>query len=195
MDINIAGFSPANLETYELLIFCALGLALIFFGYRLKKAAFFVLWFILGYMLANNYLLSLVQQWLPQINDNPLLWNNLIPIAGGLLLALLGFSIEKFCVGGICFALTMLITANHFGTDMQTLAIGGVIAIIVAGAAVMLMKPATILATSVAGAYALAITLFAFATNLDSNALFFPVFIGLSILGTVIQFITTKHSD
>ena len=121
------------------------------------------------------------------------LFQTLIPIAGGLLLALLGFSIEKLCVGGICFALTMVITIQYFGTDMQTLAIGGIIGVIAAGAAVMLMKPATIIATSVAGAYALTIAILALIPGISRETYYFIILGGAAVIGSVFQFLTTKR--
>lgn len=196
MDLNnFNNFNIATLEPYELIILGAIGIAVLLFGYKIKKAAFFVIWFLIGYVLTNTYLLSLVFQWVPQVNDNPELWNTLIPLAGGLLLALLGFSIEKFCVGGICFATSIIIASKMFGTDMQTLAIGAVIGVVVAGLAVMLLKPATIILTSLIGGYVICLIIFNLVKNLDQSTYFFLITGGLTILGSVFQFITTKHSD
>lgn len=182
-----------SLETYELIIFIILGLAVLLFGFRVKKAAFFIIWFLLGLNLMN-FLMPTINNLVPQIAGNDL-WQNLLPIAGGLLLALLGFSIEKVCIGGICFVLVMLATIQYFGTDIQTLAIGAIIGVIAAGAAVALMKPAIIIATSVAGSYALTLVLFAFFPQIQDSfgTLYWPILIGLAAVGGIFQFVTTKR--
>lgn len=180
-----------HFQTPELIIMLGMGLAVLLFGYRLKKIAFFVIWFLLGY-LGITYLMPEITKIWPDVASNDL-YRNLIPIGGGLLLALLGFSIEKLCLGGICFALTMLIGVQYFGTEMQTLAITAVIGIIAAGAAVMLMKPATIIATAAAGAYAIALAVLALVPNLSFGDYYWPLIIGVTVVGSVFQFLTTKR--
>ena len=175
----------------ELVIMMAIGAAALLAGYRIKKAAFFIVWFIIGMNLAR-FLLPWLTQTVPQIADNDL-WQNLIPIAGGLLLALMGFSIEKVCVGGIVFALVIVVTAQYFGTDMQTLAIGAVVGVIAAGAAVMMIKPAIIIATSLAGAYVLTIGIIQL-SSLDKAVVYFPMLIGITAFGAITQFLTTKRA-
>lgn len=181
----------SSFEAPEMLIMAAAGLALMFFGYRIKKAAFFIIWFILGYNLMT-FLMPTINNLVPQIAGSDL-YQILLPIGGGLLLALLGFSIEKLCVGGICFALTMVITVQYFGTEMQTLAIGGVVGIIAAGAAVTLMKPATIIATSAAGAYALTVAILALFPDISKETYYFIILGGLALVGSLFQFLTTKR--
>ena len=184
-------FDFSNLGTPEMIIMAAVGLALMFFGYRIKKIAFFIIWFILGYNLVT-FLMPTINNLVPQIAESSL-YQALLPIAGGLLLALLGFSIEKLCVGGICFALIMVITVQYFGAEMQTLAIGGIIGVIAAGAAVMLMKPATIVATAAAGAYALTVAILFLFPDINKEIYYFPILGGLALLGSVFQFATTKR--
>ena len=183
----------SRLQLPELIVMAVLGVALILFGYRIKKIAFFVIWFLLGFNLVSMLmpqLTAIAQQ--PALESE--LWQNLLPVAGGLLLALLGFSIEKICIGGIAFALILMITVQYFGTEIQTLAIGGIIGVIAAGAAVMLMKPAIIIATSLAGAYAVTMAILVW-SGLNATVYYFPFLIGLTIVGTVIQLMTTKHID
>ena len=188
MDINTF---VQNLTTPELIVAVAISAVMILFGYRIKKIAFFIIWFLLGYSLME-FLMPTITNLSPEISANEL-YRTLIPIGGGVLLALLGFSIEKICLGGICFALTLVITAQYFGTEMQTLAIGAVVGVVLAGIAVALMKPATIVATSVAGAYALTIALLAMVPNLDPMTHYWPILIGVSVLGSLFQFLTTKR--
>lgn len=186
VDINVAQFTEA-----ELVIMMAIGAAALLAGYRIKKIAFFIVWFIIGLNL-THFLLPWLNTTVPQIAENDL-WQNLIPIAGGLLLALMGFSIEKVCVGGIVFSLVLIITAQYFGTEMQTLAIGAVVGVVAAGAAVMMIKPAIIIATSLAGAYVITVGAIQLA-NLDQNTLFFPMLIGIAAFGSITQFLTTKRA-
>ena len=180
-----------SLATPELIIMLGVGLAVLLFGYRLKKVAFFIIWFLLGYCGAT-YLMPEIMKLAPEIAGNEL-YQNLIPIGGGLLLALLGFSIEKLCVGGICFLLVILTSVQYFGADMQTLAISAIVGIVAAGAAVALMKPATIIATSAAGAYALTLALLALIPDVDQNTFYWPMLLGLTAVGGVFQFMTTKR--
>lgn len=182
-----------RLTTAELILMLVAGLAALFFGYRIKKAAFFIVWFIIGMNLAVQ-LLPWLNSLVPQIAGSEL-WQNLIPIAGGLLLALMGFSIEKVCVGGIVFALTLIITAQYFGTEPQTLVIGAVVGIIAAGAAVMMIKPAIIIATSVAGAYTLALALTTWVPEINPDIYYWPILIGAAVIGAIVQFTTTRRID
>ncbi len=168
-----------------------LGILLLFVGYRVKKVAFFVIWFLLGFNLVQ-FLMPNLKQMVPEIASNDL-WQMLLPIGGGLLLALMGFSIEKLCVGGACFALVMIITVRYFGSDIQVLAVGGIVGIIAAGAAVMMMKPATIIATAVAGGYAVVTALPALGFNINVDELYWPILLGSAAVGAIIQFMTTKR--
>ena len=180
-----------NFQTPELIIMLGVGLAVLLFGYRLKKIAFFIIWFLLGFI-GTNYLMPEIMKLSPEVAATEL-YQTLIPIAGGLLLAMLGFSIEKLCVGGICFALVLLASAQYFGTDMQTLAIAAVVGIVAAGAAVMLMKPATIIATAAVGAYAITLAILKLAPDISFDTYYWPLIIGLTAVGGVFQFLTTKR--
>ena len=178
-----------DLSEAELVITMAVGAAVLLAGYRIKKVAFFIVWFIIGLNL-THYLMPWLNGAVPQIAESDL-WQNLAPIAGGLLLALMGFTIEKVCVGGIVFALAIIVTMYNFGSEMQTLAIGAVVGVIAAGAAVMMMKPAIILATSLAGAYV--ITVGVIQLSSVGGDMYFPMLIGLTAFGALTQFLTTKR--
>lgn len=183
----------SNMGTPETIVMAVIGLGLLFCGYRIKKVAFFLIWFILGYNLMT-FLMPTLNNLVPQIAENNL-YQILLPIAGGLLLALMGFSIEKLCVAGICFALTMVITVQYFGTEMQTLAIGGIAGVLAAGLAVMLMKPAVIVATSATGAYAITMAVLVLFPDINKEFYYFPILIGLGVIGSIVQFLTTKRVD
>ncbi|MBR3172749.1 DUF4203 domain-containing protein [Candidatus Saccharibacteria bacterium] len=180
-----------NFQTPELIVMLCIGLAVLLFGYRIKKVAFFIIWFLLGYTGVTFLMPEIMKLW-PDVASTQL-YQTLIPIAGGLLLALLGFSIEKLCVGGISFALVMLVSTQYFGTEMQTLAISAVVGIIVAGAAVMLMKPATIIATSAAGGYAITLAVLALVPDINQEMYYWPMILGLTTVGSLFQFLTTKR--
>lgn len=189
----MSGFdiNPSALNTTELIIMMIIGVLLIFAGYRIKKIGFFLLWFFIGFTLMG-YLLPEINKLVPDIAGNEL-WQNLLPVAGGLLVALMGFTIEKICVGGIVFGVIEMIVAQYFGTEMQTLLIGGVVGLVAAGASVMLMKPAIILASSVAGSYMITTGILAFAPNINPEMYYFPILIGIAALGAITQFVSTKH--
>ena len=181
----------SHFEMYELLIMSAVGIAILFFGYRIKKIAFFLIWFLIGYNL-TFIALPLISRWLPDVSSSDF-FQLLLPICGGALLALLGFSIEKFCVSMLCFALVMIITVQYFGVDAATLAIGAIIGLISGAVAVKLLKPATIVATAVAGGYTLTIALLNFFPEISKEIFYFPLIGGISLIGTVFQFATTKR--
>lgn len=167
-----------------------------FFGYRIKKITFFIIWFIIGYYLMTNYIMGWVNSAVPQIADNNI-YQILLPIAGGVLLAMLGFSIEKVCVAGATLGLTMMVTTQFFGHETTTLIIGLVVGVILAGVATAMMKPACIVVTSVMGAHLLSKTLiYVLKMNgIDINPYYLLMLIPLSIAGALVQFSTNKHSD
>ncbi len=182
-----------GMEIYESLVMAAIGLAVLLFGYRIKKIAFFIIWFVIGYNLMQ-LLMPLINTAVPQIAVQDL-WQMLLPIAGGLLLALCGFSIEKLCVAGICFFLVMMITVQYFGTDLLTLAIGAIIGVIAAAAATAMIRPAIIIATSIAGAWALTLALLNIFPVIDATVFYLPFIAAFALLGAIFQFATTKHLD
>ena len=182
-----------GLELYESLVLAGIGLAVLLFGYRIKKIAFFIIWFLIGYNLMI-FLMPTLNNMVPEIASSQL-YQLLLPIAGGLLLALLGFSIEKLCVAGICFFLVMLIVVQYFGTEIPTLAIGAIIGVVAAVVATMLMKPAIILATAIAGGYALTLAVLNIFPDVSKEIFYFPMIIIFSLIGAIFQFATTKHSS
>ena len=57
-----------------------------------------------------------------------------------------------------------------------------------------LMKPAIIVATAAAGAYALTLVIFKFfGGGMDFATFYWPVLIGITAIGAGFQFLTTKH--
>ena len=179
-----------DLELYEVLIFAALSLAVLFFGYRIKKIAFFIIWFLIG-INGMHYLMPIISENVSVVAESEL-YQALLPIAGGLLLGLLGFSIEKVCVSLSAFALVMLITVQYFGTEVPTLIIGGVIGVAAGSLAAILIKPAIIVASSLAGGYGLTLVIFSFFPQIDFDVFYWPVLAGISAIGALFQFSSTK---
>lgn len=138
----------------------------------------------------QNFMPTL-NSWVPQIAGSQL-WQILMPIAGGILLAFLGLSIEKLCVAGIVFGLTMVITMKYFGTDVPTLAVGAIIGLVLGGIAVNMMKPAIIIATSLAGAYCLTVALLTWIPSINPTIFYFPILAILTIVGCVMQSGSTR---
>ena len=85
------------METYELIFAIIIGLLLLLAGYRIKKITFFIAWFIIGYYIMETYLLGIINNAVPQI-ANDAIYQNLLPLAGGVLMGCLGFTLEKLCV-------------------------------------------------------------------------------------------------
>lgn len=166
------------------------GAILLFFGYKLKRIAFFLVWFVIGFS-AMTWLMPMINNAVPQIAGDQL-YQLLLPIGGGVVVAMLGFTIEKLCVAGIVFALIMLITVQYFGTEWLTLVIGGIVGLVAGSFAVRMIKPATIVATAAVGAYALTIAIFAFFPQIDFTIFYWPILIGLGLIGTIFQFKTNK---
>ncbi len=185
------GMDLTQFTTTQLVIMMAAGLAALLAGYKIKKVAFFIVWFIIGLNL-THFLMPWFNTTVPQIRESAL-WQNLLPIAGGILVAFMGFSIEKICVAGTAFALVLIITAQYFGTEIQAMVIGGILGVLAAGAAVMLMKPAVIVVTSIAGAYVLTLGTLFFAPAINPEAFFFPMLAGIAALGVMVQALTTKR--
>ena len=179
-----------SLDTIQLIILIGIGVAVLLFGYKIKKAAFFLIWFLLGFCLMM-WLMPMINDAVPQIADNSI-YQTLLPIGGGIILAAMGFSIEKLCVAGITFGLVMLATVQYFGTDWITLAIGAVIGVLLGAFAVNMMKPATVIATAAVGAYVLTLVIFAFFPQINFAIFYWPILIGIGVIGALFQFKSNK---
>lgn len=181
----------SQLAPYELMIMAGLGLLVLLFGLRIKKIAFFIVWFLLGFTLMNYLMPALINPAVPEI-ANSSLWQTLLPIGGGVIVGLLGFTVEKICVGGIAFLLVILLAMQYFGTDLQTMAIAGIIGIVASGVAVHMINPATIVATSLAGSYVITMSILTWFPDISYEIYYFPMLIGIAVVGTIFQFYTTK---
>lgn len=190
-DFKNAKLDLSHYEAWQMWAIGGVGIALMLLGYKIKRIAFFIIWFLLGYI-ATSYLMPIISNAWAEVAQSSF-WQGLIPIIGGALLSLMGFMIEKVCLGGVCFGLVVMMTAQYFGTEIQTMAIGGIIGVVAGGLAVMMMKPATIIATSVAGAYSLTLAILALVPDINAKDLFWPMILGFAVLGAGVQFFTTRH--
>lgn len=180
------------MENYEAIIALILGLFVCLFGYKLKKIVFFIAWFILGYTLTLK-LLPLINTYIPQAAGEPF-WQGMIPVFGGLLLSILGFSIEKLCVSLLCFFSVITIAFTQFGVSWEVFGIAAVVGVIVGAFAVTMMKPATIIITAIAGASVATDAFLALAANVPAATYYLPILIGATILGSIFQFANSKRS-
>lgn len=122
-----------------------IGVILAFGGYRLKRIAMSIIWFVIGY--------SVVQTYAPNLIADPF-WQFVLQIAAGALLSLVGLSIEKLAVSLTAGVVVFWFALNHFGPATSwTLPAIAIAAGTVAGMiAVWMMKPAIIIFTAIEGA-------------------------------------------
>lgn len=179
------------MENYEAIIALVLGLFVCLFGYRLKKIVFFIAWFIIGYIITQK-LLPTINTYIPQVSGEAF-WQGIIPVFGGLLLSILGFSIEKLCVSLLCFFAVISIAFTQFGVSWEVFGIAAVIGVVAGGLAVTMMKPATIIVTAIIGASVAADAFLALATDIPSATYYMPILIGAAIIGSIFQFANVKH--
>ena len=186
----------ARVGTPEVIVLLVASLLILFLGFKIKKIGFFILFFILGYNLVSNFL-PMIYEGFPILKEQQI-WQYLLPTAGGLLLGLLSFSIEKFCVSMLVFFFTLTFTIDNFGTATQTIVIGAAIGAVLGGLSSLIIKPAIIIATAIGGSYGVTISIIYFirminGDSIDVNLFFYPMLGGIAAIGAIVQFLTTKH--
>ena len=174
------------LAQFESLIAIAAGIFLCLFGYRLKKVAFIVIWFIIGF-----YLMSLLA---PQITSDTT-WQLIMQVAAGILLGMLGFSIEKFCIFAVAtFSVSTAIIETFQLAEILPIALAIGAGVVVGCIAIAFIKPVSIITTSLSGA-----KLIAKYTTLQLSLPHEPYFLGILvvalIIGIVFQFKNCHHID
>lgn len=180
------------MENYEAIIALVLGLFVCLFGCKLKKIVFFVAWFIIGYTLTLK-LLPLINSYIPQVPQDTF-WQGMIPVFGGLLLSILGFSIEKLCISLLCFGATIAIAFNQFGVSWEVFGIAAIVGVIIGAFSVIMIKPATILVTAIIGASVATDAFLTLAPAVSATTYYLPILIGAAVLGSIFQFVNTKRS-
>ena len=157
--------------------------AVLFYVYRLKRVAFSIIWFALGY--------SIIKTILPDYIQGDFL-RTLVPVCGGLLLALIGISIERFAVFATTAVATYSIAAEIIGTSTWAgIGIAIAIAVIVGGIAVALMKPAIIAATACAAAHVIARSLISL-IGLAHDPWYLILLVVIAAIGALYQFKNTR---
>ena len=181
MDIDLSQFAQ-----YEAFIAIALGIFLTFFGYRIKKVAFIIIWFIIGY-----YLASLL---VPHL-DIDQTWKTLIPICAGIVLGVFGFSLEKFCIFAVAtFTVSTTIIESFQLTEPLAIILAIGAGVIVGCIAVKLIKPVGIITTALSGA-----KLIAKYSVLELSLSHYPSFLLIlciaAALGILFQFKNCHHIE
>ena len=167
-----------NLAAYEPAIAIIIGVFLCFFGYRVKKIAFTVVW-------------SLVA---PHITSDQT-WQTLLPIIAGLAMSLLGFTIERFCIfAAATYAVSTTIIETFQMTEFLPIIFAIAAGVIVGCIAVSFIKPLGIITTSLSGAKLLAKYIISIA-NLSHEPFFYAILIGCFALGVLFQYRTCRHIE
>jgi len=134
------------LEIIALIIGCFL----LLFGYRIKKVALTIIWFLVGYWLVSLFIDQIIADQL---------WQFILCCVGGLVLGMFGLTIEKFAIFitvGVTFAMSVM---QNFGpaADWTLPAIAIAIGVVAGVIGVWLIKPMLILATAIEGARLVAV--------------------------------------
>jgi hypothetical protein len=172
------------IQQYEPILAIAIGIFLCLFGYRIKKVAFIVIWFIIGY-----YLMSLV---VGNITQDPT-WQQILPIGAGLVLGVLGFSIEKFCIFAVAtFTVATTLIDLFQMTEIIPIALAIAAGVIVGCIAVAFIKPVGIITTALSGAKLIAkYTVSSLA--LSHEPYFLIILAACFAIGCLYQFKSNRH--
>ena len=172
--------------TIEIIITILCALVLCFFGYRLKKIAFAIIWFIVGYYVSQMYLV-------PKLGLDGV-WPVILPIACGLLCSMFSMTIEKLCVFFTTMAvITFAITAHYGGGTYLWVGLG--VGAIFGAIAVAFMKPMVILVTAYGGASALAMAAVSFSWIAKTSPIYYVILIAFLAIGALYQYKDTKHIE
>lgn len=173
----------------ELIVSILLGLVLCFAGYRLKRIAFAIICFVLGYWAVKTYLPNVVPD---------AFWQWILQVAAGAICAFISASAEKLAVGLTAGFVVFQIVMQHFGpaTDWVLPCVAIAIAVVAGCVAVALMKPAVIVYTAIYGAHLIAtsiVGLLPAEVNTGFPMLVWILLGALAAGGIVYQFKNTKN--
>ncbi len=174
------------LTGYEALIAIAIGVFLALFGYKLKRVAYVIIWFVIGYYLASLVVLH--------ITADPT-WQKLIPICAGVVLGVFGFSLEKLCIFAVAtFAVSTTIIDAFQLTDVLWIALAIAAGVIVGVIAVSFIKPLGIITTALSGGKLIAkYSVLQF--SLAHNPNFLIILAVSAAIGILFQFKNCKHIE
>ena len=121
------------------------GFFLLLFGYRVKKIAITIIWFIIGYWLVSLFVDQIIADQM---------WQFILCCVGGLVLGMLGMTIERFAIFVTVGATFAMFVIQNFGpvTDWVLPVIAVAVGVVAGTIAVWLVKPMIILATAIEGA-------------------------------------------
>lgn len=173
---------------FDLVSFITLliGLLLCFSGYRLRKFGVAIIWFAIGYTIANMIATNYVSE------GNALLTIN---IAAGIILGVCGYSLEKIGIYIAVGLMTFQFVYNILPySELINILIAVACGIILAAIAVAAIKPITIIVTALGGS-SLFIQGAKGLMSVASNEVFLVLEILFIVLGIVYQFKTNEHSD
>ena len=179
-----------------------IGLILAFAGYRLKRIAMSIIWFVIGY--------SIMGQFAPNLIEDPF-WQMILRIAAGAILSMIGLSIEKLAVSLTTGVVVTWFIIQHFGpvTSWVLPCVAIAIGVVAGTIAVWAMKPAVIVFTGIEGANLLATNILALITNIlalipaeilgklpfDNALLFTIVFVIIAVVGITSQWQSTRNME
>ncbi|MBP5656355.1 DUF4203 domain-containing protein [Candidatus Saccharibacteria bacterium] len=156
-----------------------IGAFLLLFGYRVKKIAITIIWFIVGYWLVSLFVDKIVADQL---------WQFILCCVGGLVLGMFGMTIEKFAVFvtvGATFGMSVI---QNFGpaTDWTLPAIAVAVGVVTGVIAVWLIKPMIILATSIEGARLVIISILSL-LGWAKPEYYLVIFLAVAAVGIIFQ--------
>ena len=171
-----------------------LGAIVCFFGYNLKKFAFAILWFIVGYKLT----LLATPHIAPYFGELDPLFLQLLPLAVGLLCSLIGTAIERTCIAILSFGLVMYLALNLMQNgvipyNLMYIGIALIIGAAVSTISVRFIKPAIIIFCAIIGAQEIATALPMLIPAIAAPSVSLITTTVITILGAVFQFMHCRE--
>ena len=183
----------ANVFVPGAIVSIILGLLVCFFGYKIKKLAFFILGFIVGYGLGQQ----IPEAWYA----GSAIMHAILPFLTGILLSLVAVTAEKICISLIVgvFVFFLAIKVQNLGYVPQSIIIAAIAAAVAGAIAGALVKPASIIATAIIGAYTVGTNIISvgipFITGANATPIFYIVTCVLAVLGMLYQFKKNKGQE
>ena len=164
-----------------------IGAFLLLFGYRLKKIAITLIWFLVGFWIVSLFVDKIVADQM---------WQLILCCVGGLILGMFGMTIEKFAVFvtvGVTFCMSVI---ENFGpaTDWTLWAIAVAVGVVAGVIAVWLIKPMVILATVVEGSRLIIINALAL-LGWAQPPYYIVIFLALAAVGAIFQWNNCRHIE
>lgn len=164
-----------------------IGVFLLLFGYRLKKVAMTIIWFIVGYYLVSLFVDKLVSAEV---------WQIVLCCVGGLVLSMFSMTIEKLAIFITVTAAFSLAIIEAFGpaTDWVLPVVAVAIGVVAGVLATWFIKPMIIIATAIEGSRLISSNGLALIGH-DAVKYYLLVFIALAIFGVVFQWRSCKNIE